>query len=326
MALALGALGVARAAPPATAVMACRKEDSKRIVVGVAADGRFVVRRSVEGEFSGCPAFDVRIHDASGKPVAGYYPNCETREWSAWGKPPLRAKPHESEASLLRRLGALLKLTPLTPSATKVVATPLPETQGCLKFWAIEGAVKLPLWQIVESINGCFAKTSVFEHPSSNLVFVRIEQLATDPKFCGTTRDDVFWLSRAQLEASRKLLRGQQALSAGKLDVARAELTDATRLSPELTPARLGLAKVLAKTGVPWRTAKQALSVRFHGPGRTCRLGHFLSDWVGDLYEPEFASWRKDPSFEAWVEAEVAAHDAVHADNDQNGWYADVLE
>ena len=257
----------------------CDKDHWKSSVVGVAPDGRFVSRLANELELANCTTEHVLWHDANAKVRTRYVRDCDSGNWRTYGsKAPVRANPGESQASLLGRLTSALKLTPLVPSQVKVVATAHPEPHVCLRFSAVDGTETLPLWQIAESNTGCFAQVSVFEHAASKLLFMQLLQPHGHPASCGATHDSVNWVPRAQLDAARRLLRGQHALATAQLDIARTELEAAVTLSPNLVAARLGLAEVLARSGTAWPVARKALTTRFVGPDLSCRLGAFRTE------------------------------------------------
>ena len=286
-------------------------------VVGVAPDGRFLLRRLRSGGVS-CSLESFELRDRNGELVAQYTdePDDEcAASFKVGGQPPLLPRPHENADNLGRRLEQALQLAPLAPVAVRLsVQQDLSERGACLQVFLIKRQGYVPIWeQAAAKLGQCLA-TRVSSSQSARSPLLFFDYSFRRGGGCSIEASGTHWLTPAELAAARRLHRGERQLAAGALTEAAASAEAALADSPTLMRARLLLARSLYRAQTPWSEASARLAGRYP-PRSACREGTFLG-WASRLGGDDFQAWNQDADFDSWLDAEYQRHEAAHGENE----------
>ena len=311
-------LGTARRA------QACDDLHTHTSVVGVASDGTFLTEHRWSGGVD-CPLHTIELRSAAGEQLGMYEdvpaasPGCRPQWWRVTGLVPFAAPPGEMADSLVERLARKLALQALRPSRQRLSLAQ--DFQGtCLRVSLGTSNGPVPIWsQPLDHFGGCRpVKLAAFESPRSPLLFVNYRYARLGG--CSVRAEGVHWLTPDELDASRHLLRAEQSFARARYKAAARAAETALARSPNLIPARILLARALARAGTEWSLAQGRLT-RSYLATPECREGTFTEygDWFDDA---EFEPWRNDKAFEPWLQLEHDGHREAHGQDESplGGW------
>jgi len=297
-------------------------------ILGVAPSGSFVIRRFVSGGIS-CSINSFEIRDRHGSTIGSYADGdggassqgtCPTN-WTGQGAQPVPIVASEPPASLERRLKRAMSLTPLRPSPRRVVVRQnLATGDPCFRAYLAAPGGRVLVWEAREGHRGHCLPVSlrVAHHPRSPLLFLPYEQRM--PTGCSIDEESVHWVALSVVQAATAARQAKRHLDRGRLAEAVAAARRSLASHPGYVPARVHLAKALARQGVPWPEARRKLPP-WRSRTHSCVGGNHW-EWLQLLFSDEFQNWRRSSGFEAWVGAQQAAHDRAHPgeDNPQAAW------
>ena len=305
---------------------ACDDLHTHTSVVGVASDGTFLTEHWWSGGVD-CTLHTIEIRSASGEQLGMYedvpdgLPGCLPQWWRVTGQVPFHGAKGETAESLVERLARKLALQPLRPSRQRLGLAQ--NFQGtCLRVSLGTPSGPVPIWsQLLSHFGDCVpVNVAPFESPRSALLFVnyRYQRLGG----CSARAEGVHWLTPSELDASRHLLRAEHSFARAKYKAAARAAETALARSPNLVPARVLLARALARADTPWSLAQGRLFSHYNYPiPLECRDGSFET-FVQSFEDGDFAAWREDEAFAAWLSLEVGRHAEAHGKDEGQlgGW------
>lgn len=316
-------LGLALLLAASRPARACDDTTVHERVLGVASDGRFVVRTLGSGGVD-CTLEGFELRDGQGALLGRFVdePDAEhdcSPNVHVEGKMPFEPNASDKADALAARLVQHLSLKSLLRTPLRLsVQQDFSGKGDCFRVFSIEKQGYVPLWHEPYTYGVDCAKVSVAAQrtPRNGLLFLNYSYARGG--VCSVDVRGTYWITSRELEGLRTLHRGEQAFRAGN-DARALELSDAAlQLAPDLIGARKLQARSLARSGAAWASARKRLKSGYV-TGGDCLGGTVHELWALDQ-EPLFAAWLDDPDYAAWSSHEAELHDQAHPQEQSAHW------